>query len=41
MKISPQGDESEIFGGDAFFTAINPNNSKDISRNTPTPSRSI
>jgi hypothetical protein len=30
MKISPKGAESEIFGGDAFYTAINPTNSKDI-----------
>jgi hypothetical protein len=30
MKISPNGAESEIFGGDAFYTTINRNNSKDI-----------
>ncbi len=30
MKISPSGAESEIFGGDGFYTVINPNNSKDI-----------
>jgi hypothetical protein len=30
MKISPNGNESEIFGGDGFFSTINPNNSKDI-----------
>lgn len=30
MKISPAGAESEIFGGDGFFTVINPNHSKQI-----------
>jgi hypothetical protein len=30
MKISPNGDEAEIFGGDGFFSTINPRNSKDI-----------
>ena len=30
MKISPNGAESEIFGGDGFYTVINPNNSKQI-----------
>ncbi len=30
MKISPNGAESEIFGGDAFYTTINPTNSKDL-----------
>ncbi|MFL5821984.1 MAG: WD40/YVTN/BNR-like repeat-containing protein [Solirubrobacteraceae bacterium] len=30
MKISPNGNESEIFGGDGFYTTINPNNSKQI-----------
>jgi hypothetical protein len=30
MKIAPGGREAEIFGGDGFFTTINPKNSKDI-----------
>jgi hypothetical protein len=30
MKISPNGDEAEIFGGDGFYTVINPKNSKQI-----------
>jgi hypothetical protein len=30
MKISPNGNESEILGGDAFYTVINPKQSKDI-----------
>ncbi|HZU59337.1 MAG TPA: hypothetical protein VE983_00125, partial [Solirubrobacteraceae bacterium] len=30
MKIAPNGREAEIYGGDGFFTTINPNNSKDI-----------
>ncbi len=30
MKIAPNGDESEIFGGDGFYTVINPKNSKQI-----------
>jgi hypothetical protein len=30
MKTSPNGAEAEIFGGDAFYTTINPANSKDI-----------
>jgi hypothetical protein len=30
MKIAPNGREAEIYGGDGFFTTINPDNSKDI-----------
>ena len=30
MKIAPTGQEAEIFGGDGFFTVIDPNNSKNI-----------
>lgn len=30
MKISPNGDESDIYDGDGFYTTIDPNNSKNI-----------
>jgi hypothetical protein len=30
MKTAPNGHEAEIYGGDAFFTTIDPNNSQNI-----------